>query len=81
MVITQDTVFGTEKALLKASKSWKGKLPGLDLFLLKEVEHISLDFAPENSTNTDNQYVIQATFLGNTEKYFIDKTDFLIKKW
>ncbi|MBK7223487.1 MAG: TlpA family protein disulfide reductase [Saprospiraceae bacterium] len=80
MVITQDTVFGTEKALLKASKSWKGKLPGLDLFLLKEVEHISLDFAPENSTNTDNQYVIQATFLGNTEKYFIDKTDFLIKK-
>ncbi len=80
VVINADTIISTSGNPAQALAARRESLPGLDLFLLKELEQVELDFAPENSTNTDDQYVIRATYQGNTEKYFIDKSDMLIKK-
>ncbi len=80
MIIRADTVFGTEKNMLTSAEGWMDRLHGLNLFLRREVEQLPLEFAPENSSNTDNQYVIQTTRNGKTEKFYIDKTNFLLTK-
>jgi thiol-disulfide isomerase/thioredoxin len=80
MVVKKDTAFGSIKDLDRVSKIWSGKLQGLDIFIASKVENLSLDFAEENSTNTDNQIVLKVKFSNRTEKYFLDKSDFLIKK-
>ena len=80
MVVRKDTVFGSVKDLVKAAKTWPGKLPGFDIFIASKVENLPVDFAEENSTNTDNQVVLKVKFSNRTEKYYLDKSDFLIKK-
>jgi len=80
LVHRKDTVFGTVKDLVKSAASWAGKLQGLDLFINTKVKMLPVDFAEENSNNTENQYVLKVTFPDKTEKYYIDKSDFLIKK-
>ena len=80
MIIRPDTVLGTEKNLLSAAENWMDRLYGLNLFLRKDVEKLPAEFAPENSGNTENQYVIQTKRNGNIEKFYIDKTTFLLSK-
>ena len=81
MVVRADTVYGTEKNILTAADNWMERLPGLDLFLRREVAKTAMEFAPENSGNADNQYVIQtSTREGSVSKFFVDKTNFLITK-
>jgi thiol-disulfide isomerase/thioredoxin len=80
MIMRADTVFGTEKNMLTSAEGWMDRLHGLNLFLRREAEQLPLEFAPENSSNTDNQYVIQTTRNGKTEKFYIDKTSFLLTK-
>ncbi len=81
MVIRADTVFGTEKNILVVAENWMERLPGLDLFLRREVGQMPMEFAPENSSNTDNQYVIQVnTRKGTVAKFFLDKNSILITK-
>lgn len=78
-IVTADTIIASDGNLPEAAQ-WRNNLFGLDLFLLRELEQLELDFAPENAANTDNQYVIQAINNGNITKYFIDKSDMLIKQ-
>lgn len=80
VVVRPDTIFGTIANPIKFAQTWTNKLPGLDLFLAKNIEHAKINFADENFSNTENMYVIQAVFTDRTEKYFIDKSDLLIKK-
>lgn len=80
MVVRKDTVFGSVKDLAKAAKTWPGKLQGFDIFIASKVESLPVDFAEENGTNTDNQIVLKIKFSNRTEKYYLDKSDFLIKK-
>lgn len=79
-VLKNDTVFGDIPNLKNTTENWRNKLPGFEIFLASRVSGISLDLAEENSTNTENYYVLKAVYKDQTEKYFIDKSDFLIKK-
>jgi hypothetical protein len=80
LVVNKDTAVGNVKDLDKAASSWIGKLAGLEIFLANKVENVSFDFAEENSDNPDNQYVLKGTFNNRTDKYYLDKSSFLIKK-
>ena len=80
LVVNKDTAVGNVKDLEKAASSWIGKLAGLEIFLANKVENVSFDFAEENSDNPDNQYVLKGTFNNRTDKYYLDKGSFLIKK-
>lgn len=80
MIVQPDTVMGTEKNLRTAAENWVDRMYGLNLFLRSEVGKLTVEFAPENSSNTDNQYVLQTNRNGQVEKFYIDKTTFLISK-
>jgi thiol-disulfide isomerase/thioredoxin len=80
MIVDNDSVYGTIKDAKTLAKTWGSKLPGFEILIAQHVEKAKLEMDAETSTNPDNQYVIKATFSDKTEKYYIDKKDFLIKK-
>ncbi len=61
-------------------ESWASRLFGLELFLQKKVNNVSMRFAEDNALEGDSSYVIQLVYNGNTEKYFINKSTYLIDK-
>lgn len=56
------------------------RIYGFELFLRKTLNNAVIKLADENNNNTENCHVLKLLNGGNTEKYFINKTTYLIDK-
>jgi thiol-disulfide isomerase/thioredoxin len=80
MILHDGKVQGNIRKIDEASRNWTRRIPGLELFLLTNVEGYPVLFAEENSSNSDNQYVLQISRPDKVQKFYIDKEDYLIRK-
>jgi thiol-disulfide isomerase/thioredoxin len=80
LILHDGKVHGNMRNIDEASKNWTGRIPGLELFLLANVEGHPVLFAEENTSNSDNQYVLQISRPDKVQKFFIDKEDYLLRK-
>ena len=79
-IVANETVYSSDRKNDRSATSWINDLSGLDLFILYHAKNLSFVYADENFSNSDNQYVVETTYLGDNRKYYIDRDNYLIKR-